>query len=95
MRGLRGTDRHHQPCHYQTLYHPILAMHHAAESVAIGKFQEIFRHLVTSSSLSRYFKPADLAINCDLELEPREDGTFTTRLRPWDTTAFSAELSLP
>jgi predicted metal-dependent hydrolase len=86
MRGLRGTDFHHQPCHYQTLYHPILAMQHDAECAAIGKFQEIFQHLVASSSLSRYFKPADLAFNCDLELEPREDGTFTTRSRPWATT---------
>jgi hypothetical protein len=83
MRGIRGTDTHHQPCHYQTLYHPILAMQHDAESVAIGKFQEIFQHLIASRSSSRDFKASDLAFNCDLELEPTEDGTFTTRVRPW------------
>jgi hypothetical protein len=90
MRGIRGTDARHQPCHYQTLYHPILATQHDAESAAIGKFQEIFQRLAASSALSRYFQPTDLALNCDLELEPLEDGTFTTRIRPWAAPAFPA-----
>jgi len=92
MRGLRGTDARHQPCHYQTLYHPILATKHDDEAMAIGNFQTIFHHLVASSSLSRYFKPSDLAFNHDLELEPRDDGTFATRTRRWAFTEFPAAL---
>jgi len=87
MRGIRGTDTRHRPCHYQTLYHPVLATHDEAGSIAIGKFQEIFQHLTASRALGKYFKPANLASNCDLELELNEDGTFTTRTRPWLTWA--------
>lgn len=84
MRGLRGLDHRHQPCAYLTHYHPILATQQAG-SVAIRNFQELFRELVASESLSRYFKSAPLSQNQDLELEPRGDGTFATRLRPWNS----------
>lgn len=85
MRGLRGLDHRHQSCAYLTHYHPILALQHEAAPVAIRNFQDIFRELVASEALSRYFKSAPLAQNQDLALEPRGDGTFATRLRPWNS----------
>jgi hypothetical protein len=84
MRGLRGEDHRRQPCHYSTLYHPVLAMKQDAGSLAIGKFQEVFHHIRASRSLSRYFSSVTLARNHDLELEPGSDGSFTTRFRPWE-----------
>ncbi len=85
MRGLRGTDHRNQRCEYRVLYHPILAMHYDAETGVIGKFQQIFRHILGSRAMGHYFESKSLLPIYDLELEPREAGTFTSRIRPWYT----------
>jgi hypothetical protein len=85
MRGLRGTDHRNQRCEYRVLYHPVLAMHHDAETVLIEKFQRIFRHILGSQAMGHYFESKPLLPIYDLELEPQEAGTFTSRIRPWYT----------
>jgi hypothetical protein len=84
MRGLRGTDYRNQRCEYLVVYHPILAMQHDAETVAIERFQQIFQYILDSRALGPYFESKPLSCIHDLELEPQADGTFTTRLRPWN-----------
>ena len=83
MRGLHGADTLHQPCHYGTHYHPVLATQQDAESVSIRNFQEVFRHILSSQAWKGLGKPTALARNYDLELEPKEDGTLSTHIRAW------------